>query len=41
MNTTRGALLHDLVRRIEQLEARVSELEKQKRPARKAADSEK
>jgi chaperonin cofactor prefoldin len=41
MNTTRGALLHDLVRRIEQLEARVAELEKQKRPARKAADSEK
>jgi chaperonin cofactor prefoldin len=41
MNTTRGALLHDLVRRIELLEARVAELEKQKRPARKATDSEK
>jgi chaperonin cofactor prefoldin len=40
MNMTRGALLHDLIRRIEQLEARVAELEKQKRAARKA-DSEK
>ena len=40
MKTTRGALLSDLTRRIEQLEARVAEMEK-KRPARKAADSEK
>jgi chaperonin cofactor prefoldin len=41
MNVTRGALLHDLIRQIEQLEARVAELEKQKRSARKATDSEK
>jgi len=41
MHVTKGALLHRLAERVEQLEARVAELEKQKRPPRKAADSEK
>lgn len=39
MNVTRGALLHDLARRIMELEARVAELEKPKRTPKKAADA--
>jgi hypothetical protein len=36
MHTTRGALLHKLAERVEQLEQRVAELEKAKTPVRKA-----
>lgn len=40
MHVTKGALVHQLLERLDALEARVAELEK-KRPARKSADSEK
>lgn len=40
MAVTKGALIHELLRRLDALEERVTELEKPKRTARKA-DSEK
>lgn len=41
MTVTKGAIIHQLLTRIEKLEHRVAELEKPKRTPRKTADSEK